>query len=329
MADLADRLSSTPRRPPVTPRGAGLRAAAFLALAAVAAAGAGLLFSRYLDRRAASGGVETAKVVVAAADLPIATTLREEQLSVIDWPRAYVPAGAPSSTAGLIGKVTVAPIAKGEAVLPSRLATGDTAQGLAAILPPEMRAVAVRVDDVVGVAGFVHPGDHVDVLVTMKAREDSEAPPTSKIILQNVRVLSVGKELDRKSKQMDKAVPVTVATLMVDAPDSERLALAATKGHLLLALRGGADVAEVETEGVIPPDLLGPERAVARPEPKPEPTAATPAAAPAARPVPARAVVGPRKPAVEPPSPAPSQEVEILRGDRFERRQFKTQEGKP
>ncbi|HEY3452395.1 MAG TPA: Flp pilus assembly protein CpaB [Myxococcales bacterium] len=331
MAEPLDRLTAAPRKPP-RPHGSGLRAVAFLAMALVAALGAGLLFSRYLDRRGATG-VPTVRVVVAAADLPVATTLRPDLLAAVEWPKAYAPQGAAREPAALSGKVTTAPIAKGEAILPSRLATGDLAQGLAAVLPDEMRAVAVRVDDVVGVAGFVHPGDRVDVIVTIKPREDSDALHTSKVILQNVKVLSVGKDLDHKAKAAEKAVPVTVATLMVSVPDSERLALASTKGQILLALRGGADARQYETEGVTPPELVG-ERAQAplpRPAAAPPPPAPPPATATGARPVPARAVA-PKKAAaapVAPPPAPPSREVEILRGDRFEKREFRQEEATP
>ncbi|MGC4122014.1 MAG: Flp pilus assembly protein CpaB [Myxococcales bacterium] len=333
MAELVERLTGAPRKPP--PRGSGARAAAFLAMAVIAALGAGLLFSRYLDRRGASG-VATVPVVVAAADLPIATSLRADLLTAVPWPKASVPAGAAADVAALKGRVTTAPIAKGEPILPSRLSSGDTAQGLAAVLPDQMRAVSVRVDDVVGVAGFIHPGDRVDVIVTMKPHEDVDSPDTSKIILQNIKVLAVGKDLDPKAKPSEKAVPATVATLMVSVSDSERLALGSTKGHLLLALRGGADTTDYGTDGVTPPELLG-TPASATPEPAP---AAPPLQAsancpiPAARPVPARAVparvVAAKKPApADKPAPVPSQEVEILRGDRFETREFKKPEATP
>ncbi|MGI5862201.1 MAG: Flp pilus assembly protein CpaB [Myxococcales bacterium] len=319
MASLSDRLTQNNRKPAGTPaRSSGVRAVVFLVLALFAAAGAGLLFRNYLERSSLGRAMPTEKVVVAALDIPLATTLRAEQLTTIDWPKASLPQGTASDPAKLVGRVVLAGLVKGEPLLEAKLASEKAGQGLAAVLPEEMRAVAVRVDDVVGVAGFIHPGDAVDVIVTMKASESSNVPPTSKVILQNVRVLAVGKELDHKNKKQ-KAVPVTVATLMVSSPDSEKLALASTKGKILLALRNRIDASEVETPGIIPAVLL--DGAPSEPaEEKPQEPG---------KPRPRRVVA--RKPAVKPPvKPQPGEhQVEILRGDRFETRQFSTPEPKP
>jgi pilus assembly protein CpaB len=321
MGRVADRLRPTSQRAPeAAARGSGVRAAFFLVMAAVAAVGAGVLFTRHLER--SSKTVETRRVVVAAVDLPVATTLRSEVLTTVQWPAAHVPANSFEDPEALAGKVVRVGILKGEAVLGPRLVSGEAGHGLAAILPPEMRAVSVRVDDVVGVAGFIHPGDSVDVIVTMKPFESGDAPSTSKVILQNIKVLAVGKEIDRKDKKLDKAVPVTVATLMVNSEDSERLALASARGKILLALRSGADVEEVETPGIVPAVLLeGTPALVARAEREARAQAQPKQARPVARPRPA-----PARPAA---APAPQQEVEILRGDLFEKRHFTNQEPKP
>jgi pilus assembly protein CpaB len=194
---------------------------------------------------------------------------------------------------------------KGEAILATKLAGSEAGAGLSALLPAGMRAVAVRVDDVVGVAGFVHPGDTVDVIATLRT-EGSGATTVSRVILQNIKVLAVGKELDHRSRSADKVVQATVATLMVDAPQSERLALAATQGKLLLTLRGAADTDEVATRGVNANTLLVRELPVA-----------PPAAAPAPRTRVVKVIVPPE------PRPEPRREVvEIMRGDVFERRTF-------
>jgi pilus assembly protein CpaB len=321
MGSLTERLNQNSRRP-ASPqaRASGARAALFLVLAVLAALGAGLLFRAY-ERSSTGARVPTEKVVVAAVDIPLATTLKAELLATVDWPKASLPAGSSSDPRALEGKVVLAEMLKGEPVLTARLASDKAGQGLAAVLPEEMRAVSVRVDDVVGVAGFVHPGDSVDVIVTMKALETSNVPPTSKVILQNVRVLAVGKDLDH-SGDKKKPVPVTVATLMVSSPDSEKLALASTKGQILLALRSRVDVAEVETQGIVPAALLdgaGSEPPPAKSEPDRKPAEQKP-----------RPVIARKRPAAQPvqPTAAPEHQVEILRGDRFETRQFKAQEGK-
>lgn len=310
-----DRASSNLRRAAEKgPRRTGLRAALFLGVAAIAAIATAVLFTRYLEMKASAARVPTTKVVVAAVDIPSATALRAESVAVLDWPAASTPVGITGDPAALVGRVVTSAISKGEPILASRLAAPGTAAGLAAILPAGMRAVAVRVDDVVGVAGFLHPGDAVDVIVTMRPSETSQQPPMSKIVLQNVRVLAVGKEVERADRSFDKAIPATVATLMVDSEQSEKLALAATKGQILLSLRSGADDEMLATAGITPPILLAGGREPERPSPPP--------AAPA-KPSPARSRQVSR-PAVAEAKPvtADKQTVEILRGDMYERRDF-------
>lgn len=296
----ADGLGNLKRAAERGPRRTGLKAVVFLAIAAGAAGLAAFLLTRYVELRTAGARVATTKVVVAALDLPEATAIRPEAVAVVDWPAASVPEGIASEPAPLLGRVLVQRLVKGQPVLAAQLASAEAGHGLAALLPEGMRAAAVRVDDVVGVAGFIHPGDHVDVIATMRNEDRRAGDFTSKIILQNIRVLAVGKQLERNDRAVDKSVPVTVATLMVDSEQSEMLALAASKGQILLTLRSRIDAAIVETGGVSPPALIG-----------------------AAPQVVARAV---RKGA---PAPAPAKDsVEILRGNLYERRDFEARAGR-
>jgi pilus assembly protein CpaB len=289
----------------------GLRAAAFFGVALVAAVGSALLLTRYMEARTAEARVPTQPVLVAEMDLPVGGELRPEHLRAVAWPVASLPDGTFTDPKPLEGKVLTARVYKGEAILATKLAGGEAGTGLSALLPPGMRAVAVRVDDVVGVAGFIHPGDSVDVIATLRT-EGGQAITASKVILQNIKVLAVGKELDHRSKPQEKVVQATVATLMVDAEQSERLALAASRGKLLLTLRGAADGEAVATRGVNANALL------AREAPPPAPPAATPTRA---------RVVKVARPA-EPAPPEPRRDVvEIMRGDVFERRTFR--EGHP
>lgn len=294
----------------------GFRAFVFLGLAALAAVGTAVVLTRYLEVRTAAARIPTARVVVAAMDIPLATALRPEALRTIDWPAASRPESAVADPAPLVGRVAMSPIVKGEPILEQKLASTAAGSGLAALLPEGMRAVAVRVDDVVGVAGFVHPGDHVDVIATLRPVETSGEPPVSKIVLQGIRVLAVGKEVTRPGGSVEKAVTATVVTLMVDSEQAEKLALSATKGQILLALRSRVDLAEVETRGITPPVLLRggetrPAVVAAAPAPRraaPRPAVSRKAPAPAAAPIEA----------------APErQTVEVIRGDLFEKRDFK------
>ena len=281
----------------------GIRAALFFAVALVAAVGSALLLTRYMEARTAEARVPTATVLVAGVDLPVGTALRPEHLRPLAWPATSVPEGAFQDPKKLEGKVIAVRVSKGEALLPGKLAGSDAGAGLSALLPAGMRALAVRVDDVVGVAGFIHPGDTVDVIATLRT-EGSGATTASKVILQKIKVLAVGKDLDPRAKGNEKVLPATVATLMVDADQSERLALAAAQGKLLLSLRGAADTGAVATRGVSANTLLARET--------PAPVAVRPV-----RTRPAKVV------AVSEPRPEPKRDVvEIMRGDVFERRAF-------
>lgn len=276
---------------------------ALISVAIVAALAAAVLLTRYMDMRTAAARIPTAKVVVARVDIPVASPLKAEWLQAVDWPAATRPEGAAADPAPLLGRVATARIFRGEAVLPGKLAEAGARSGLSTLLEEGMRAAAVRVDDVVGVAGFIHPGDRVDVIVTMKPRD--EAPFVGKVILQHVKVLAVGKDLEAGREPGGKPVPVTVATLMVSTEESEALALAASKGKLLLTLRGLGDEEIVASSGVTPAVLL----AAAIPPP-PTQAAAPRRSAP-------RVAAAPL-----PPPPTPRREVEILRGDMFEKRDF-------
>jgi pilus assembly protein CpaB len=306
--------NTKPRR-----EGTGSRRSAARAIAAgVVALGAGviavLLLISYVDRRNLKPS--TTPVVVATMDLPMATVLRAEHLTVAAWPRGIRPAGTFEDPKELVGRVLTSKVFKTEALMGAKVATREAGSGLAALIPENMRAVAVRVDDVVGVAGFIHPEDRVDVIVTL--RPDHGGETTAKVILQNVRVLAVGQELQEEDRKRSKSIEVTVATLLVNTEQSEKLALATAQGKLLLSLRSGTDQSEVLTSGVAPSALLaGPVHAVEPPKPK------------ADEPAPARVwrrVERPTPTAQVPVAPDRREVVEILRGDRFEQRKFEGKE---
>jgi pilus assembly protein CpaB len=298
-------------------RKAAIRGIVFLVVAVSAAVGAAVLLTRYMDARVNAARVPTAKIVIAKVDIPVATPIQAEWLGVVDWPAATRPEGAVSDPAGLVNQVAIAPISRGEPVFPAKLVVAGARSGLATLLPDGVRAVSVKVDEVIGVAGFVHPGDSVDVITTMKPRDDG--PFVSRIVLQNIRVLAVGKDIAHRGKDATEAKVVTVATLAVTGEESERLALSASKGHILLALRGIGDEEFAETRGVTPPQMMN-----AAPEPvKP----ATPLVA--ADRQPSRARPRPREIARQEIPASQKQTIEILRGDLFEKRNFDTAERRP
>jgi pilus assembly protein CpaB len=297
-------------------RRSGSRAIIFWGVALMAGAGSAGLIKWYLDKRHALAPAMT-HVVVAAGDLPLATALKPEHLHMVMWPRSARPADTFADAKELVGRVLVTRLVKGEPVLASKIARREAGGGLAALIPANMRAAAVRVDDVVGVAGFIHPEDRVDVLVTLRPQQGQ---PESKVILQNVKVLAVGKQLDgdQKNKDKGKTLPVTVATLLVTPEQSEKLALAASEGKLLLTLRSWTDEQQVETEGVVAADLLNDGNDTKAPA-EPVKTASDDRSSRRSR--------RPDKVAKVETAPAAKKDVvEILRGDRFEERKFEGKE---
>jgi pilus assembly protein CpaB len=239
------------------------RAIAFLLVAVVAGAGAVMLVKQYLDsveHAAASATPKTKPVVVAAMELPIAVRLEAKHVKVVSWPADHVPEGSFTDVKLVIDKTVRQSLVKGEAILKERLADENLGQGLAALLADGMRAMAVEVDAVVGVAGFVQPGDYVDVITTMQPDDETrkerhdDAAKVSKIILQYVRVLAVGEHLT--TSVGGKPVNVKVVTLGVTPPESEKLALASQYGKIQLALRSRIDQLQASTLGVTPATLL-------------------------------------------------------------------------
>jgi len=301
-----------------TSRRSGTRAAIFWVFALVAGLGSALLIARYLDKRGGGGNtVAVSGVVVAAMDLPLAAKLKLEDLKIIEWPAEHIPPGAMSDPKELVGRVLISRVLGMQPLLPGMLAAKNAGSGLAALIPPNMRAIAVKVDDVVGVAGFIHADDRVDVIVTLRpSYAGSES--TTKVFLQNIKVLAVGQEVDNGDKTRLHATPATVATLLVSPQDAERLVLAQNEGRIMLTLRSWTDSVPVDTNGASASGLVG-GPPVAQKE-------ASGGSAPSHQAVGRRGKSGrggpPPPPTLTAEAPAPKDTVEILRGDRFEQRNF-------
>jgi pilus assembly protein CpaB len=236
----------------------------------------------------------TTPVVIAATNLALGAELKRDDLRVIAWPADAVPAGAFNDPQALVGRGLVQPIAQNETVLPNKLAPVGAGAGLPPVIPEGMRAVSVRVNDVIGVAGYVLPGTRVDVVATVSPT-NNQTDMTSKVVLTNVLVLAAGTRIERDVEE-DKPISVSVVTLLVNPTDAERLTLASTEGKIQLALRNPLDATAPATPGVRPAVLLG----YASPRP----------ARAAARPAPSQQAAAP------PPPPEPPPTVEIIRGDK-------------
>src|SRR5215469_13620106 len=183
-----------------------------------------------------------ADVIVAANDLQVGARVEEHDIRIIRIPSADLPPGAPRKRSDVIGHGVIVPISKGEFILPNRLAGENAGSGLPSLLPPGMRAVSVRVNEVVSVAGFVTPGTRVDVLLTGTPGGAGEEQTTT--VLQNVAVLASGHTLERSST--GEAQNTAVITLLVTPDDAQRLTLASSEGHIQLALRNPLDTKQDE-----------------------------------------------------------------------------------
>ncbi len=202
----------------------------------------GLLVSYavYIQMRNAAGTANYAngvQVVVAANDIQVGAKLAANDVGVIALPQAAVPPGAFSSPAKVLGRGAILPISKGDFILPGKLAALNAGAGLPSMIPQGMRAVSVRVNDVVSVAGFVQPGTHVDVLATGNQGSGNDRQTTT--VLENVLVLAVGKSLDRNAPADAQTAPVI--TLAVSPDDAQKLALASQEGRIQLSLRNPLD----------------------------------------------------------------------------------------
>ena len=187
-------------------------------------AGGALAFGTYnfVQRQPArTVSIPTRAVVVAASDLDIGAELRREDVRVIDWPANAMPANAIADPKDVIGRGIVLPLIQNEPILPMKLASKEAGSGLPPTIPPGLRAVSVRVNEVIGVAGYVLPGTRVDVLATVSPTGAS-TDMTSKVILTNVQVLAAGTKIERDTDR-NKPIAVSVVTLLVDPEEAERL----------------------------------------------------------------------------------------------------------
>jgi pilus assembly protein CpaB len=198
-----------------------------------------------LPAAAMQDGRGQVRLAVVARDLPLGSVLAAEDIRLVEWPGEVLPLGYSGSAEELVGRGLLADIRANEPILVEKLADRDGGGGMPILIPQGMRAVSVRVDEVVQVAGFVTAKTRVDVLVTLDAGDGGSA--VTRLILQNVPVLAAGQTVERDRE--GTPVTVSVITLLVSPEDAERLTLAATQGRIQLALRSMMDMGEVTTNG--------------------------------------------------------------------------------
>lgn len=264
-------------------------------------------------------------VVIAKTEIPIGTRIIAEQLQVVQFPRSVAPDGAFTKIDdNLVGRVAVATISAREPITETRLAPMGSAAGLMSLIPEGYRAMNVRVDDVVGISGFIMPGTLVDIVVVIEPPENSsQRERISKIVLQNIKVLANGSNLDkpRNEKEVER---VKTVTLQVTPEQAEKLALASSEGRLQLVMRNSIDQGDEVTSGATKKDLLSGERANPIPEPGfgSEKTATPRSTTPKhARPRPAATQTTAAKVNTAAPAP-PRPSIEVIKGSKKENVDF-------
>ncbi len=210
---------------------------AFIMVALVMAslAGAGVYLYLKGTPAAEAQAPDTTPVVVARGDLTFGTTLKEEHLRVVDFPKSAIPAGAFGSVDSVLSQTTKVFVVDGEPVLASKLSS--IGGGLSVRIPPDMRGMSIKVNEVTGVSGFVLPGDRIDVLVTID-NADGTMNAVTRTILQDVEVLASGVKTETKNNQN---VTVQTVTVLVNPDGAEKMALAVDQGTVHLALRNPVD----------------------------------------------------------------------------------------
>lgn len=192
---------------------------------------------------------QNVKVVVANADFAWGTKLTPEMVQVQEFPSGMIPEGHFISADAIKDRVVMVDVKRNEVLLESKLApAGASTGGVAAVTDINKRAMSVKVDDVIGVAGFIKPADRVDVMVTIEPDAGKQGNSMAKMILENVKVLAAGTQMERKGKD-EEPKQVQVITLEVDVEEAEKLALASTQGKLRLALRNPLNQQHVLTKG--------------------------------------------------------------------------------
>lgn len=247
----------------------------------------------------------TAKVVVAAKPLVIGKMIQPDDVKVVDLPDGNLPAGFFSDPAKVVGRGIIATTAVNEIVLPAKLAAEKAGAGLPAMIPAKMRAVSVKVNEVIAVAGFVIPGTRVDVLLTGSPENKPNTPDVmTTTVLENIEVLAAGQQIQPNAE--GKPEKVTVITLLVSPDDAQKLTLASSEGKIQLALRNPVDADKANVIAVKNASLYKVPEFV-KPAPAKEPAKRTPVA---------------RKTAAAAPPPPTVYVFEVIRGEKREATKF-------
>ncbi len=196
------------------------------------------------------------QAVVAARPLQVGMMVTKDDVKVVPWPAANPVPGSLTEIERVVNRGVIGSLSENEPLTETKLAAVGSGAGLPPTITEGMRAVSIKVNEVIGVAGFVIPGTRVDVLVTVRGNETRESQ--SRVVLSNVQVLTAGTRYDQERATAEgKPIPTSVVTLLLTPEDAEKLTLASEEGRIMLTLRNPLDVAETETEGAKFSVLLG------------------------------------------------------------------------
>jgi pilus assembly protein CpaB len=237
--------------------------------------------------------VASQPIVVAAKALPVGAIVAAADLKVAEWPTKSLVVGGFGKPEDVIGRGLLTPIAENEPITETKLASREAGGGLPPTIPLGMRAISVKVNEVIGVAGFVVPGTRVDVVATVGMGKDMR----TRTVVSNLEVLAAGTRIDQQEAKDGKPIPTTVVTLVATPDDAERVSLASAEGKILLVLRNPLDTAPTKTAGIQLDELMQ-----SRSEP------------PIERTVKGRRVVVAAPPPPPPPPPPAPYTVETIRG---------------
>lgn len=229
-----------------------MKAFGFLALAVIAALAAAFYATGWMAQR---GSIASRKVAVATVDIELGSRINPQMITLVDWPAASVPEGAFTDVKLLQERVVKTAVQRGDAILEGKLSPPGAKGGLSAVIAEGKRAMTVRVNDVVGVAGFALPGNYVDVMVNAQQDQGKGEKPNqiSMTVLERVLVLAVAQEASRDDT---KPKVVSAVTLELRPAEAEKLDLARSVGTLSLVLRNQLDKAQAGTDGVTREQLL-------------------------------------------------------------------------
>src|SRR5215204_1164128 len=234
------------------------RTAVVVGVAVVLAAVASLGMYRIVSRMPAAHAAEmkTVGVVVAQHPLKLGTRITSDHVKLVQWPANAPVANSFSKIEDVLNRGLISTVDENEPLTGSKLAALEAGAGLPPSIPPGMRAVSVKVNEVVGVAGFVVPGTRVDVMVTLTNRQQGQESMT-RVVVSHVQVLTAGTRYDQENAKEGTPIPSTVVTLLVTPEDGERIALAASEGQIMLTLRNPLDQNPTVTTGVRTAGLFG------------------------------------------------------------------------